>query len=392
VKSSLPAGDRSDRVYSGRVHPGVVLSAMVCATAIFMTSKLTTAGPLDPPSGTIAPTYKTLNEVEPRIAINAQNTPGDASSVFKITKPGSYYLTGNVIGVSGKDGIVIAASNVTVDLMGFTLEGVAGSGEGIGSSGTQQGITIRNGVVMNWGATGVDLYLPTTTNSRVEHVHARGNESGIRGFGGMHFVGCIASGNTTIGIEAGNDAKIEGCTSLENGGDGFACGFGSTVSGSIARNNVGSGFVTSGDCVFSSCTATLNDTDGFRITRSVVNNCRAAGSERGFSLSQSAVHDSSAHNCQVGINMSSDSIATNCNLTQCTTAGIQATASDNRIENNNAVDCAIGFNITSAGNLIVRNSASGGVRYSIAAGNAAGPIINAAAVGTSLIPTANYDY
>ena len=81
------------------------------------------AGPLDPPAGPVAPTYKTLTEVEPRIAINAANTPGDADSLFKITQPGSYYLTGNITGVVGRHGIEIAVPangpSVTIDLMGY---------------------------------------------------------------------------------------------------------------------------------------------------------------------------------------------------------------------------------------------------------------------------------
>jgi hypothetical protein len=219
-----------------------------------------------------------------------------------------------------------------------------------------------------------------------------GNTIGIRGFNAVHVVACIASFNTSTGFAVGSNARVEGCIAADNTGSGFSCGTGSTISNCISRNNDESGFVGGGDCIFTACTATSNNTNGFQLTRSIANHCRASGGDAGFLLSQSAVHDSSAHSSQVGISMSSDSIATNCNLTQCTTAGIQATASDNRIENNNAVDCAIGFNISSAGNLIVRNSASGGIRYNIAGGNAAGPIINAAAVATSLVPTANYDY
>ena len=55
---------------------------------------------------------------EPRIAINTASTPGDADSVFRITQPGSYYLTGNTSGVAAKHGIEIDASDVTLDLMG----------------------------------------------------------------------------------------------------------------------------------------------------------------------------------------------------------------------------------------------------------------------------------
>ena len=92
------------------------------------------AGPLDPPAGPVTSTYKTLTEVEPRIAISATNTPGDADSVFKITQPGSYYLTGNITGVVGKHGIEIAVSGVTLDLGGFDLVGVPGMGAFVGSN------------------------------------------------------------------------------------------------------------------------------------------------------------------------------------------------------------------------------------------------------------------
>ncbi|HZJ13677.1 MAG TPA: hypothetical protein VFD27_01440, partial [Chthoniobacteraceae bacterium] len=81
-------------------------------------SQLSTAlaqGPLTPP-GAPAPTMKTLDQIEPRTAINSTNTPGDDDSLFKITQPGSYYLPGNITGVATKHGIEITASDVTLDL------------------------------------------------------------------------------------------------------------------------------------------------------------------------------------------------------------------------------------------------------------------------------------
>src|SRR5689334_9465486 len=106
------------------------------------------AGPLDPPAGPVTPTYKTLTEVEPRIAINAINTPGDADSLFKITKPGSYYLTGNITGVVGRHGVEIIVGGVTLDLNGFDLVGVPAMGEFDGVSVTVESlrnITVTNG-------------------------------------------------------------------------------------------------------------------------------------------------------------------------------------------------------------------------------------------------------
>src|SRR5438552_15661460 len=76
------------------------------------------AGNLTPPAGPIAPTMKTLTEVEPRTAVNSANTPGDADSLYKITQPGAYYLAGNVQGVAAKNGIKIAASGATLALNG----------------------------------------------------------------------------------------------------------------------------------------------------------------------------------------------------------------------------------------------------------------------------------
>src|SRR5687767_7622300 len=100
-------------------------SLAVAAGALALTGIvfLTVAGPLDPPDGPITSTYKTLTEVEPRIAVNAQNTPGDANSLFRITQPGSYYLTGNITGVPNKNGVYIFGHRVTLDLNGFTVDG-----------------------------------------------------------------------------------------------------------------------------------------------------------------------------------------------------------------------------------------------------------------------------
>ena len=44
------------------------------------------AGDLTPPAGPVVSTMKDLDEVEPRIAINAVNTPGDATNSFIISQ------------------------------------------------------------------------------------------------------------------------------------------------------------------------------------------------------------------------------------------------------------------------------------------------------------------
>ncbi|MCC6678721.1 MAG: right-handed parallel beta-helix repeat-containing protein [Phycisphaerales bacterium] len=259
-----------------------------------------TAGPLDPPGGSVASTYKTLSEIEPRIAISQATTPGDADSVFRITQPGSYYLTGNLTGVSGKRGIEIAASNVTIDLRGFALQGVAGSLQGIasGASGLNT-ITIRNGTISAWGASGIDLLGVGTfaEHSMICDVVSRDNgETGIRTALYSVVRGCLAAdninygilltnggaiensvaeGNDQHGIVVGNGASVTNCSAQYNRGDGINIGRGSSATGCGAQNNTGAGFAADSAATFSACSSFSNTGAGFRIVSSTVTDCSA---------------------------------------------------------------------------------------------------------------------
>src|SRR5262245_36667404 len=103
------------------------------------------AGDLNPPPGSVAPTMKPLSQVEPRRPINATNAPGDGEALFSINGPGSYYLSGDLVGTAGKTGIRIAADGVTLDLMGFTVFGPPGALNGIASDESFSNVEIANG-------------------------------------------------------------------------------------------------------------------------------------------------------------------------------------------------------------------------------------------------------
>src|SRR5262245_42158782 len=127
----------------------------IASLALVATAGLLVAGPLAPPAGPVTSTFKTLTETEPRIAINATNTPGSGSAMFLISQPGSYYLTGNITGAASKTAISVITSNVTIDLGGFAMTGVAGSLVGIEAQG-ESNLTVTNGTLSSWGAGAIE--------------------------------------------------------------------------------------------------------------------------------------------------------------------------------------------------------------------------------------------
>ena len=355
----------------------IALSALLTA-AVFVAYSAW-AGPLDPPAGAVAPTMKTLVEVEPRIAVNATNTPGDASSLFKITQPGSYYLTGNITGVVGKHGIAIVASGVTLDLNGFDVAGVAGSLDGV--SVTVNGvrnIAVVNGSVRNWGGDGLDLQPFGVSNCRLSDVLASFNTGNGLFIGvGCTVTNCSAQDNITDGINTAVGCAVSNCTALNNTGNGITLGGSSTLVNCTAFGNLSHGISTNTSSgtgsVIADCAARLNSLDGIR--------CVAGCVIRGNS-------------CTFNGNSGAGG------------AGIHATGADNRVEGNDCTTADRGIEIDVAGNIIIRNTCAGNtIDWVIAANNVFGPIIDRRAPASAAVsgftaastlgstdPNANYSY
>jgi len=363
--------------------------SVLCASAV----NPVFAGPLNPPVGPVASTPGP----EPRTPINAVNTPGDADSLFKITQPGSYYLTGNITGVAGRHGIEIAASGVTLDLMGFDLSGVPASLDGVSATiFNLTNITIRNGSVRGWGDEGVDLLSFLAVNTAVRDVRASGNAGrGITTGVGSTITGCSASGNTSNGISAGSGSTITGCTAYDNTGNGIAVGSGSTVTGCTARSNSGDGISTSDGSTVTGCTARSNTGNGIAAgLGSTVAGCTArlnTGNGIVAGNGSTVAGCTAASNTGNGIQVDSD-----CRVTDNTCesngfgvssgAGIHATGGDNRIEGNNCVDADRGIDVDAAGNIIIKNTCSGNtINWSIVANNVVGPILDRTAPASAAI-------
>ncbi|HYD02483.1 MAG TPA: right-handed parallel beta-helix repeat-containing protein, partial [Phycisphaerales bacterium] len=158
------------------------------------------AGPLAPPAGAVASSGKTLSDVEPRVAINATNTPGNATSVYRITQGGSYYLTGNVVFPTGKSAIEISASNVVIDLNGYVLSALGGVSGVKAVSDTVARTVIRNGTIWNGSGPGIDF--AANDSVTVENVAIESTDGPAIAIGNNGRVsGCTVVGCSTTGGE-----------------------------------------------------------------------------------------------------------------------------------------------------------------------------------------------
>lgn len=299
------------------------ISVLTAVVGLVGGAILVAAGPLNPLPGAVTSTYKTLSEVQPRTAISSVNTQGDATSVYKIVQPGSYYLTGNVTVPSGKNGIMIAAPNVTVDMGGFVISGVAGSLNGIMSNSSVVGgaIVVKGGTIANMGSRGIDFN--ATANTTMTDI--------------------VALNCGSDGIDVSQYSDIRRCTAYGNGGNGISAGYGAMVSACVSYNNTGIGIIAGNVATVADCIATGNESHGIRVTYG----CVATG-----------------NNC--GQNGASG-----------TGAGIDVFFGGNHVEGNTFSNNPIGLRVESSGNVIVRNVAkSNTTNWSIVANNVYGTIVD----------------
>jgi hypothetical protein len=280
-------------------------------------------GALAPP-GPPAASMKSLDQVEPRTPIE--------SLPFSITQGGSYYLAKNLqFSATSGDAITIAASDVTLDLMGFTLSSSSAvTGSAIRINASLRNVAVRNGVIT--GTTTVKLSGPT--GNRTVTVTPGGFASGIRSSDPeateCHFVNLRISGCRSVGLNAGDNALVQNVTARENGATGIGVGPASTVTASIASFNGTFGLLGS-LCVVTNVTAdsngatgvdfgssTINSAvvrgnggDGINASDGVVTNCRAsANDDDGIAASGGTVLSSHARfNGENGINVSEGVVA-----------------------------------------------------------------------------------
>ncbi len=177
-------------------------------------------GSLTPP-GPPAATMKTLEQVEPRQPISLPVT---------ITEPGSYYLTGNVTGT-----IYIAASNVTLDLMGFAVMGTTWNAIAAASGGANA--IVRNGTLCAPNGNGLDMTVNGCTKGLVERVRVVGCKNyGLAVAEEFLVRECEVTGCGLEGIKGTAGVDVRACHTVSNGA-GIALGGGSRAIGNTIVSN-----------------------------------------------------------------------------------------------------------------------------------------------------------
>jgi len=374
------------------MHPNHVLAAV---TAIAIAAPMALAGDLTPPPGIVAPTMKPLDQVEPRTPVNT--LPAGVDSIHLIDQPGSYYLTGNITGAVGMNGIRISADNVSLDLNGFVITGVAGSGHGVIALSVN-GLVLGNGSVVGFTMRGIEAASARSAVFDTLIVRDSGDKGIAAGFDSV-LRGCIATGNGSDGIFTNTGALVVRCIANSNSGDGFDISVGCSLIDCIADNNAGSGYFIIKDVSVDGCLARNNGSHGLDAgAGTTVRGCHLRrNGDRGIRAGSGCVliGNHCDENVGPGISaagqclVSENSCASN-GFFGGDAAGILIEGARNRVHANTVIANDRGIEVTAIDNVITSNVASGnGVNYVILAGNDTAPITSAAVAISPLANTEN---
>jgi len=344
--------------------------------------------------------FKTLNQVEPRIPISPSDLP------LTITAAGSYYLTQSIAySTPNSNAIMITAGHVSIDLMGFTLQGpghaTGSTGSAIVTTGTTPAnLSISNGVITEWRKNGIDL---TSYGENSEIKNIRVQAVGNRGIAAGPFnsiENCMVEFCGDAGIFCGNSSIIANCLSYKNENGGLSISVGSYVRNSKIAANTGIGIFSPVGSIITDTVVTDSTDNGIQTGRnSLVDNCfvstnSGAGIVVDFYCTVNGC--TSLNNLGDAIQGTFQNRITSNN---CTNNGIGnggagihmsvgCTISDNNVTAN-----AIGIKVDGASNFIVRNNALGNAAQNYlldTPSNIVGPIATGLGTIFTTSPWANF--
>lgn len=232
---------------------------------------------------------------EVRTPISAPNTT--------ITVSGSYYLTQNIVATGIEGGIVVAASGVTIDLNGFTIDGAGTTGAesyGIKANTNVSNVTIKNGNIKNFYRAGVYAWDIGNSGFLIQGltVKSNGRESSL----GPDFSGIAITGKSRVidshSADNGGDgfvvtnSVIARSTAAGNGYYGIFAGTGSVVTNNVVTDNQ-LGVVVNGRGVISGNTISGNAVGGIFLTQ-------VSGSLGGSMILNNVIVKNENYNIHVG--------------------------------------------------------------------------------------------
>ena len=290
-------------------------------------------------------------------AANEPRTEIDSVPLI-ITQSGSYFFGGNLAHGAAGDAITIDADDVTLDLMGFALDGTGSSGNGIVLTADRSSIEIRNGTVRNFALDGI----VSTGDSKaiaVIGIRSIGNTGTGIDISGTFSTGhqirhCIVLENGVDGIDT-KHTRVADVQARDNGGTGIDAGTSSLVVSSAASGNGEHGInVSTGSSVIDSASVD-NQLTGIRGGGGsiLIANNTLSNNNKSHSTSDASIRVSNktlvrGNTMQTVFGLGTD-------------AGVLVTGERNAIERNliTGHDTGILFDGTAGDNLTVSNYLSG---------------------------------
>lgn len=278
---------------------------------MLFTTTLTRADDTGTFDSRIAALLKAIVAIEPRTAINSATTPGDAANLHRITRPGSYYLTGNISPTaSGQSAISIETNDVTIDLNGFTIDGsAAGAASGFVFTNSFRNLVVRNGAIANFSGY---AFIGNVSSSAFIDLAILDNGSGGLELG-VDADDCIArnvrvrAGSGEFGILLGDNSLVEDCV-VRGSSVGIAVTSG-IVSRCTVDSAVGMGISLGGGSVIDCRVNGVLDTSSFDSAaisvggRGKVERCVASGSAVGVFVGGAvSIVDCEFLHCVRGVN------------------------------------------------------------------------------------------
>lgn len=300
------------------------------------------------------------------LQLAAEKRTAISSLPYTISSPGSYYVTANLTPPSGQGGITISASDVTLDLNGFSLTGTgaAAAANAILINDTLKNIHVHGGGIRNWPGKAISAGTNTSTTVYEDlRIHscatggiASGNNCSVRR---CQVVSCTGGPGVSVGIYSDVDqvscdhngrgivgtqlATVSRCLVTYSTGNGIDFGPRVSVLDCILNSNSGASINTSGNSLIANCTVETSAIAGV--------NAGSASTVQGCTIiSQGSDNIIAGGDCLVLHNLCAG------NGPGSSAVGIHTTFGANRIQDNHIISVGKGILLTGSSNITVGNS------------------------------------